>query len=137
CFVLLWALYLSLVWGGQDFMSFQWDILLLEAGVLTWFLAPARWRSRIADRLPSPTTGIWLMRLLVWKLMFLSGATKLLAYDDTWWQLTALDYHYYTQPLPWWTSWFMNLLPAGVDRACVAITLTIELGAPFLVFFGR
>ena len=31
CFVfaMLWALYLSLVSAGQEFMSFQWDILLL------------------------------------------------------------------------------------------------------------
>ncbi|HEX2463417.1 MAG TPA: lipase maturation factor family protein, partial [Thermoanaerobaculia bacterium] len=103
CFVLLWVLYLSIVQGGQDFMSFQWDVLLLEAGVIAWFLAPARFRTGITDRRPPPAVSIWLARLLVWKLMFLSGATKLLAYDDTWWQLTALDYHYYTQPLPWWT----------------------------------
>src|SRR4051794_33355607 len=29
-----WALYLSLTTAGQDFMSFQWDILLLESGFL-------------------------------------------------------------------------------------------------------
>jgi hypothetical protein len=77
------------------------------------------------------------MRLLVWKLMFLSGATKLLAYDDTWWQLTALDYHYYTQPLPWWTSWYMHQLPSWFGKASVALTLVIETGAPWLVFCGR
>ena len=69
--------------------------------------------------------------------MFLSGATKLLAFDDTWWKLTALDYHYWTQPLPWWTSWYVHQLPSGFDRVSVAVTLLIELGAPFLVFFGR
>ena len=77
------------------------------------------------------------MRLLVWKLMFLSGATKLLAYDDTWWQLTALDYHYYTQPLPWWTAWFMHQLPSWFGKACVAVTLVIEIGVPWLIFCGR
>ena len=137
CFVLLWALYLSVLYGGQDFLSFQWDILLLEAGVLAWFLAPARLRAGIADRRPPPTIGMALMRLLVWKLMFLSGATKLLSFDPTWWKLTALDVHYYTQPLPWWTSWFMNRLPATVDKACVAITLAIEIAVPFLIFCGR
>ena len=69
--------------------------------------------------------------------MFLSGATKLLAYDDTWWQLTALDYHYYTQPLPWWTSWFMHQLPPWFGKVCVAMTLAIEIGVPWLIFCGR
>jgi hypothetical protein len=137
CFVLLWALYLSIVQAGQDFMSFQWDVLLLEAGVIAWFLAPARLRASVADRTPPPAVGIWLLRLLVWKLTFLSGATKLLAYDDTWWQLTALDYHYYTQPLPWWTSWYMHQLPSWFGRASVALTLVIEIGAPWLIFCGR
>ena len=137
CFVLSWALYLSIVQAGQDFMSFQWDVLLLEAGVIAWFLAPARLRASVVDRTPPPAVGVWLMRLLVWKLMFLSGATKLLAYDDTWWQLTALDFHYYTQPLPWWTSWYMHQLPSWFGKASVAVTLLIEIGAPWLIFCGR
>ena len=41
--VLLWALYLSLVVVGQDFLSFQWDALLLEAGLLAILWAPLRW----------------------------------------------------------------------------------------------
>jgi predicted DCC family thiol-disulfide oxidoreductase YuxK len=36
--VLLYLLYLSLVIAGQTFMAFQWDQLLLEAGVLAIFL---------------------------------------------------------------------------------------------------
>jgi hypothetical protein len=136
-FALLWALYLSVVVGGQDFMSFQWDVLLLEAGLVALFLAPARRRAALAERRPPPAIGIWLMRLLVWKLMFLSGATKLLALDPTWWKLTALDYHYYTQPLPWWASWYVHQLPSSIDAACVGLALSIELGAPWLIFFGR
>src|SRR5437867_3778849 len=37
----LWALYLSIVAAGQDFLSFQWDGLLLEAGFAAILLAPA------------------------------------------------------------------------------------------------
>ena len=36
----LWILYLSLVTVGQDFLAFQWDNLLLEAGFLAILLAP-------------------------------------------------------------------------------------------------
>ena len=137
CFGVLWLLYLSIVVGGQDFMSFQWDTLLLEAGLLALVLAPARRRASLAARTPPPALGIWLVRLLVWKLLFLSGATKLLSLDSTWWQLTALDYHYFTQPLPWWTSWYAHQLPPWIDAACVAILLVVELGAPWLIFVGE
>jgi lipase maturation factor 1 len=40
CLALAWVSYLSIVTVGQDFLSFQWDALLLEAGFLSIFLAP-------------------------------------------------------------------------------------------------
>ena len=40
CLALLWLLYLSLVTVGRDFLGFQWDNLLLEAGFLAIFFAP-------------------------------------------------------------------------------------------------
>ena len=38
--VALVSLYLSLVAVGQTFLSFQWDILLIETGFLAIFIAP-------------------------------------------------------------------------------------------------
>src|SRR5260221_7395027 len=40
CLALLWLLYLSLATVGRDFLGFQWDNLLLEAGFLAIFFAP-------------------------------------------------------------------------------------------------
>ena len=40
-FVVLFVYYLSIVTGGQIFMGYQWDYLLLEAGFLAIFLKPA------------------------------------------------------------------------------------------------
>jgi hypothetical protein len=37
---LLFVLYLSLTIAGHTFLSFQWDILLLETGFLALFFAP-------------------------------------------------------------------------------------------------
>ena len=39
-FFTLWLLYLSHYSAGDRFMSFQWDILLLETGFITIFFAP-------------------------------------------------------------------------------------------------
>src|SRR6266480_5961126 len=40
CLTALFVFYLSLTISGQTFLSFQWDILLLEIGFLSIFLAP-------------------------------------------------------------------------------------------------
>lgn len=135
---LLWACYLSLTVGGQAFLSFQWDTLLLETGFCALFVAPAVWRPAPAARLPAPPrAGLWLVWLLLFKLMFLSGAVKLLCMDETWWKLTALDYHYWTQPLPTWVSWYAHQLPAWFQKLSVLVTYAIEIALPFLVFAGR
>ena len=77
-FALCWVLYLSLVHLGQDFLSFQWDILLVETGFLALLLAPWRhlWPRWPRDEPPPPAAAVWLLRLLLFKLMFSSGLTK-------------------------------------------------------------
>jgi len=135
---LAWALYLSLVVAGQTFLSFQWDVLLLEAGLLSLLVAPdGILPRRAADETRPWSAGIWLLRVLLFKLMFLSGATKLLSLDETWWGLTALDYHYFTQPLPAWTSWYAHQLPSWLEHVSVIVMFAIELVVPFLVFGPR
>src|SRR5262249_41929016 len=75
--VLLWLLYLSLFHVGQEFLSFQWDILLLETGFVAIFVAPWGWRSKfLADRHP-PRLAIFLVWWLLFRLMLESGAVKL------------------------------------------------------------
>src|SRR5262249_18737480 len=100
----LWMLYLSIVAGGQDFLSFQWDGLLLEAGFAAILLAPAGLRP--AYRAEPSRIAIWVLRVLIFRLMFESGMVKLLSGDPEWRSLNALAFHYETQPLPtplaWW-----------------------------------
>ncbi|HVS63239.1 MAG TPA: lipase maturation factor family protein [Thermoanaerobaculia bacterium] len=136
-FVTLWAIYLSLVVGGQVFFQFQWDGLLLETALCSLFLAPWTFRPGRLPMRPDPEVGVWLWRLLVVKLMVLSGAVKLISFDETWWTLSALDAHFETQPLPLWTSWYAHHLSPSLLRAGVALTLVIEILVPFLVFWSR
>lgn len=137
CLALLWLLWLSLVGIGRDFMGFQWDSLLLEAGFLAIFLAPLQWLPRPGREAPPSRLFVWLLRLLLFKLMFSSGCVKLLSGDPNWRDLTALTYHYETQPLPPWTAWYANQLPLWFQKISCAGTLAIEIGAPFLIFAPR
>jgi hypothetical protein len=131
----LWVLYLSLVAAGRDFLSFQWDVLLLEAGFLAIFLGPWRlWPGRLAPAAP-PALALFLLWWLVFRLTFQSGVVKLSWGDPTWRGLTALDYHFYTQPLPTWTAWYMQQLPAWFKKLLVLATFGLEIATP-LLFFG-
>jgi len=121
----LFALYLSYVYAGQDFMSFQWDVLLLETGFLAIFLTGG---SKIV---------VWLYRWLVFRYLFLAGVVKLLSGDATWRDLTALEYHFWTQPLPTPLAWYAAQSPHWLLIGGTAATLVIELGSVFLIFLPR
>ncbi len=127
------VLHVSLVSVGNVFWRFQWDALLSEAGFLTLLVAPAGLRPRWSD---SPPRASWLcVQLLLVRLMVASGAVKLLSGDVTWRNLSALRYHFWTQPLPtplglWVAVWPPRLL----DAAC-ALSLAVELLAA-LCFLG-
>ena len=122
--VLAFVLYLSLVHVSQTFLSFQWDYLLLETGFLAIFLLPVFPR-------------VWLFRWLLFRLMFLSGTAKLLSHDPAWRNLTALTYHYQTQPLPTRIGWYFHQFPASFQKFSCLFVFFIELVVPFLMFAPR
>lgn len=134
---LLWLVYLSLFTVGRDFLSFQWDILLLETGFVAILFAPPGLRPRLHDETAVARTPLWLLRWLLFRLMFLSGVIKATSGDDSWWNLTALSFHYETQPLPAWTSWYAHNLPMWFHRVSVASMFVIELVVPVLIFAPR
>ena len=164
--VALFALYLSLTIAGQIFFNFQWDVLLLEAGFLSIFFAPWRlWPRRFsveavvqaannfhpagdmpATALATPSrqqeppvsrAGLFLLKLLLFKLMLMSGVVKLTSGDPSWWNLTALDYHYWSQPLPTVFGWLADKSPEWFKHFSVAFCIVIEIVAPFFIWAPR
>jgi uncharacterized membrane protein YphA (DoxX/SURF4 family) len=130
-------LYLSLSTLCREFLGFQWDNLLLETGLLAVFFAPAQLWPRRARATPPSRLVLWLLRLLMFKLMFQSGCVKLLSGDSLWRDLTALTVHYETQPLPTWLGWYAHQLPLGFQKVSCALMFVIELLAPVLIFAPR
>jgi predicted DCC family thiol-disulfide oxidoreductase YuxK len=137
CLALLWLIYLSLVTVGRDFYGFQWDNLLLETGFLAIFFAPLQLLPRPSREASPSRIVLWLLRLLLFKLIFSSGCVKLLSGDPNWRNLTALTFHYQTQPLPTWIGWYANQLPLWFQKFSCAAMFGIELGAPWLIFAPR
>ena len=123
--IVLWALYLSIVNVGQTFYSFGWETLLLEAGFLAIFLGPA-WT-------PTPLPLVYLLRWLVFRLEFGAGLIKMRG-DACWRDLTCLYYHHETQPMPNPLSWYFHHIPRVLHRAEVLGNHVAQLGVPWLLF---
>jgi lipase maturation factor 1 len=131
------VVYLSLAIAGQTFLSFQWDILLIETGFLSIFLAPWRlWPKRGTDP-PISRAALFLLKVLLFKLMIMSGVVKLTSGDDSWLNLSALNYHYWSQPLPTVIGWWADQSPEWFKKFSVAFCLVVEIIVSFFIWAPR
>jgi hypothetical protein len=133
---LLWFLYLSIVHVGQLFWSYGWEILLLEAGFLGIFLCPLVRGDAFPASTPPPRVVMVLFRWLAFRVMFGAGMIKMRG-DPCWRDLTCLEFHYETQPLPNPLSWLMHQSPPWFHRIEVLWNHFIELVVPFGLFGPR
>jgi hypothetical protein len=120
-----WALYLSIVNVGQTWYSFGWESLLLEVGFLAVFLGN--------DEVAPPVVVLFLMRWVLFRVEFGAGLIKMRG-DACWRELTCLDYHHETQPMPGPLSWFFHHLPQPFHRIEVAANHFTQLVLPVLLF---
>lgn len=133
---ILWACYLSIAATGDLFMGYQWDALLLEAGFLAIFFAP--WKLISTRRnAPPPWGTTFLLHWLLFRLMLESGFVKIAGGDEVWTNLTALQFHYETQPIPNPLAWWVHNLPDWIHSAGCAFMHVVELALPFAIFLGR
>ncbi|HEU4647619.1 MAG TPA: lipase maturation factor family protein [Gemmatimonadales bacterium] len=124
----LWALYLSIVNVGQTFYGFGWESLLLEAGFLAIFLGNAR--------TAPPFLVLLLFRWLAFRLELGAGLIKLRG-DPCWRDLTCMNYHHETQPMPNPLSWYFHRLPPGLHRFEVLGNHVAQLVGPWLLFLPQ
>ena len=134
---LLWLTYLSLSVVCREFLSYQWDALLLETGFLAIFLAPFTRFERPRALAVPPRLAVWLMLWLLFRLMVGSGIVKLTSGDPTWHDLTALAVHFETQPIPTPIAWYAHWLPLWSLKGATLLVFATEIGVPFLILAPR
>jgi Lipase maturation factor len=126
--LVLWALYLSIVNVGQIWYGFGWETLLLEAGFLTVFLGPAH--------VAPPTLGMWALRWLLFRLEFGAGLIKMRG-DRCWRDLTCLAYHHETQPMPNPLSWWFHRLSPRLHKVETLANHATQLVVVFGLLFPQ
>jgi hypothetical protein len=133
---ILWCLYGSFERVGQDWWSFGWEIQLLETGAICALLAHP-WDPRPLAARPPPTTAIVLLRWLAFRIMLGAGLIKLVHGDACWRDLTCLDAHFETQPIPNPLSPWFHHLPHAAHATGVVFNHIVEVIAPWFVFGPR
>jgi len=128
----LCILQISVIPIGQDFYGFGWETQLVETGFLCIFLCPLL-DGRPFPRRPPPAMAIWMLRWLIIRVMWGAGLIKLRG-DPCWRDLTCLDFHFETQPVPNPLSAAFHFLPGWAHKLGVLFNHIVELAAPFLMF---
>ncbi|MFO0715036.1 MAG: lipase maturation factor family protein [Sandaracinus sp.] len=133
-----WACYASFLDLGWPFLPLQWDTLLSESLILAAVASP--WdRAWISPRaLPQghvlPRVAI---AFLACRLHVASGLVKLLSGDSTWADLSALEHHFETEPLPTPLAPFVHALPPFVLAMMVLAVYALEIVLPLAAIVRR
>jgi hypothetical protein len=121
----LWLLYLAFFIAGSDFLSFQWDTLLLEVGFVGIVYA---------IQAPPPLMLTLVLWFLAFRLLFSSGIVKILSQCPAWKSCTAMDFHYETQPLPNRVAYYMHYFHRPFSKLSTWGVFFLEIMVPFLFF---
>ncbi|KAI5932637.1 Lipase maturation factor 1 [Manis javanica] len=113
-----------------------WESQLLETGFLGIFLCPVWTLSRLPRGTPTSQIVLWGFRWLIFRIMLGAGLIKIRG-DQCWQDLTCMDFHYETQPVPNPMAYFLHHCPWWVHRFETLSNHILELLVPFLIFLGR
>ena len=125
---LLWVLYQSIVNIGYPFYGFGWESMLLEAGFFAIFLGPFD--------MATPVLVIWMFCWMLFRVEFGAGLIKMRG-DDCWQDLTCLNYHHETQPLPNPLSRFFHQLPESYHKMETGFNHFVQLVVIWGLFFPQ
>ena len=137
CLLVCFVCYLSFVAAAQDFSGYQSDGMLLEAGFIAMFFAPAGLWPGLGRATPPSRASLFLLQWEWFRIYFESGVVKLASHDPEWRHFTAMDEYYQNGPLPTWIGWYVQHLPHRFHAFATGATLVLELGLVFLLFLPR
>ena len=135
--VVCFLCFLSFVAVAGDFSGYQSDGMLLEAGFIAWFFAPAGLLPGWGRAHPPSRASLFLLQWEWFRIYFESGIVKLASGDPQWRNWTAMDEYYQNGPLPTWIGYYAQHLPHWFHASTVFITFAVELGIVWMMFLPR
>ena len=135
---LAWVCWVSLIQLGQPWVATPSDLLLAEAGLFALCLVPVRTlRYPRMEDMSSQLMGIVLINLLLLKLTFMSGWSRIYSGSGAWGAVQSLGIYLETQPFPTTGAWWLRLAPEVVLKYILWGLAFIELMLPWFTFLPR
>lgn len=131
-----WVCLLSFAQGWVIFSDPLLDWLMLEATLLCIPFAPAGLRPGAGASSPPRPITVFMMRWLLFRVMFECGLSKFIHADPRWLDLTAMDDLYQTAPAPTILGYLDHQLPHAWHVGEIGLTVLAELVAPLVAMFG-
>ncbi len=135
--VVCFVCFLSFVSAAGDFSGYQSDGMLLGAGFLSFFFAPAGFRPGLGEARPPVRAALYLLLWEWFRIYFESGVAKIMGGDPEWRHFTALDEYYQNGPLPTWIGWYVQHFPHWFHATTAFFTLALELVLIWAAFLPR
>ena len=129
----LWMLYFSIDTVGQTFYSFGWESQLLETGFIAIFVCPL---VSLDTWAAVSKAGVYANWWLIFRIMLGAGLIKVRG-DRCWIDLTCMNFHYETQPVPNPLSKVLHLNYEWVHMLETLGNHVVELALPWLTFCAR
>ena len=133
-----WLIFLSFVTVFGVFSPTVIDPLMLETALLCIPFAPKGLRPGLGISSPPLPIATFMVRWLVFRVMFESGMSKFLSGDPHWRDLTAMNVMYETAPFPTFMAFVDHQMPYVYHLWEIFLTCFAELVGPILaIFCGR
>jgi lipase maturation factor 1 len=129
--------FLSFVGAAGEFAGYQSDGMLLEAGFISLFFAPAGVRPGLGAASPPIRASLFLLLWEWFRVYFESGVAKIASGDPEWRHFSAMDEYYQNGPLPTWIGWYVQHFPHWFHVAIAFGTLALELVLVWMLFLPR
>jgi Lipase maturation factor len=129
--------YLSFIAAARNFADYQSDGMLLAAGFVSLFFAPAGFHPGLGESRPPSPASLFLLQWEWFRIYFESGVAKLASHEPEWRHLTAMNHYYQNGPLPTWVGWYAQQIPHPFQALLALFTLVAELGICWLFIFSR
>lgn len=131
-----WSLFISFTATWRMFSPAQLDGLMIEVALLCIPWAPSGFRPGLGAHSPPRPIAVFMVRWLVFRVMFESGLVKYTAGDPHWRDLSAMEVMYETSPLPTVLAYWDHHLPHWWHVGEIFLTCLAEIAAPLLAMFG-
>lgn len=131
-----WTALLSFANGWIIFSDPQVDWLILETTLLCIPYAPAGFRPGLGVHSPPRPIAFFMMRWLLFRVMFENGLSKIMYGDPRWYDLTVLDELYQSAPCPTILGYLDHQLPHWWHVGEILLTYLAEFVAPIWMLFG-